>query len=149
MAEITITPANVLASSGSSFINGRVAGESIDAGHWCYLKSSDGKIWKAFADTQEKATVIGMAANSAATDQPITIISKSIGCAVGSVVLSGSLYFLSKLSEGEGTMWEISDQSTVENSYPNQVCQAASGSTITFDHTEPFVPTLWPNEDEE
>ena len=139
MANITITAANVIAPSGSSYVTGKLTGESISAGDWVYLKASDGKVWKAYNFTVEQAEVIGMAANTAATGQPVTVISKSSACAIGSVVTAGNLYFLSATA---GKMYEVADYSAASSTYPLCVCQAVTASTISFDFTTVPYPAF-------
>lgn len=139
MATITITAANVLPNSGSSYITGKVTGESISAGDWVYLKASDGKIWKARNFSVDEAEVVGMAANTAATGQLITVISKSSACAIGSVVSAGDLYFL---SDTAGKMYQVGDYSGASSTYPVCVCQAVTASTISFDFTTVPYPAF-------
>ncbi len=143
MANITITPANVLANAGSSYLTGKLAGETLTAGQWVYLKQSDGRIYKAHASTAEKATVVGLTANGAAAGQPVSVISKSSSCAVGSVVTSGQPYFISGTEDGYGLMYPTSDFGTVI--FPQLVCYAVSDSAVQFDHTDPKTLVVWLN----
>jgi len=139
MANISITAANVIAPSGSSYVAGKLAGESITTGELVYLKASDGKVWKASTFSLEAAEVIGMAANTAAASQPITVISKSSACAIGSVVTAGNLYFLSATA---GKMCQVADYSAASSDYPVYICQAVTASTISFDFTTVPYPAF-------
>jgi predicted transcriptional regulator len=74
MADLTITAANVTPGSDASISYG-TAGEAITAGQGVYVKSSDGKLYKAQCDgTTEEATVAGMAINNAAAGQPVGFV---------------------------------------------------------------------------
>lgn len=141
MANISITASNVIANSGSSYIAGKVAGEAISAGELVYLKASDGKIWLAYTLDDNACKVVGMAANTAAAGQIITVISKASACAIGSVVSAGHLYFL---SDTAGKMYEVADYSGANGDYPLCVCQAVSASTISFDFTSVPTPVYRP-----
>ena len=70
MADITQTPANVDTTGATKFADG-VAGEAIDAGDLLYINSTDGKLYAADHTTVAKAAHVGMAANSAAINQPV------------------------------------------------------------------------------
>lgn len=141
MANITITAANVVPpTSGTSYLPGKLAGESVSAGDWLYIKASDGKAWKASAASAAEATVVGMAATTSATGQPVSIMQKVTDLPIGSVVGSGKLYFISTTA---GKMWEESDQASSTGLYPSWLCQSNIGSTaITFDFTNTRIPIL-------
>lgn len=105
MADITITAANVKQVAGSTQTTDDTAGEAVTAGQWCYIKSSDGKAYKADVDTTTaEANVKGMALNDAAADQPVKL---AIGgnVDVGSVLTAGETYVLSD----DGAMAPIGD----------------------------------------
>jgi len=71
MADLVITAANVIKGSDASTETG-IAGETITAGQALYLKSADGRMWKAQADgTTEEATFRGIALHAALAGQPI------------------------------------------------------------------------------
>lgn len=70
MTEYSATSSSVIVTNAVA--QSLVAGEAIAAGELIYLKSSDGKVYKAQRDgTVEEATVLGIAGNSAATGQPV------------------------------------------------------------------------------
>lgn len=70
-----VTPADVDPQDNAVIDRRHNSGEAIDEGEWVYLKSSDGKAYKAQADgTEEEAQVEGMAVSgAAAADLPIAI----------------------------------------------------------------------------
>lgn len=74
MAAYSITASSVLHTTvPAQPAGGGIAGEAIVAGEWIYLKASDSKFYKAQADgtTAPEAVPAGMAANSAAANQPV------------------------------------------------------------------------------
>lgn len=67
MATITLTAANVrVGTSGTASVG--VAGEAITAGDFLYLKSADGKYWKAVNTSEAEADIVGVALTNASTD---------------------------------------------------------------------------------
>jgi len=138
MANISITSANVLPIAGSSVLNAKVAGETIVAGEWLYV-GTDRKLYKASTFTLESANVVGLSANAGYEDQPVAYISKSTSCAIGSVVTTGHLYFLSSTA---GKMYTAADMVAGSNDYPMFIAQAVTDSTISFDFTDPAYPSF-------
>jgi len=98
MANLTITPANVLA-SGAIVTNDR-AGESVVTGQMLYQKTSDLLWYKADALTAEKAGSsnagrIMMAMNTATVGQPVTLLNSSQSVTLGAIGTLGRLYVIS------------------------------------------------------
>ncbi len=72
MADIAVVAASVSLSGTSTFQG--VAGETITAGQSVYLKTSDGRLWKALANgTAEQGTVKGVALHASLAGQPLQI----------------------------------------------------------------------------
>jgi len=85
MADLIVTPANVLAQAGSTKSEG-IAGESITAGETIYKASATGKIMKADASDEAGSKALGVALNNAALDQPVDFVTAgklTAGAAVG------------------------------------------------------------------
>lgn len=94
MADVTVTAASVLQVSGQT--KDVVAGEAITAGDWVYEDSTaSGKAKKADTSSQAKATVTGMALNSApAADQPLRIATSGV-VKPGGTLTVGTIYVAS------------------------------------------------------
>jgi hypothetical protein len=100
MADIVITAANCKKTSGTQLEKSYVAGEALTAGKVCYLKSTDGKIYKAQADgTAEEATFKGIALNDAGADQPV-ILATGGSLTIGGTVVVGTVYAISAAAGG-------------------------------------------------
>lgn len=75
MADLTLTAANVIATEATTA--SAIAGEAITVGQVVYIKSSDGKAYKALAaGTAEQARAAGIALGSGAAGQPIVYASR-------------------------------------------------------------------------
>src|SRR5262245_21591538 len=79
MAAITKS-ANVsmdtVSGSKAGTVSGKIAGEAIAKGDACYIKASDGKIYKAInTAANEAANVAGLAADAAAINEAVTLYS--------------------------------------------------------------------------
>lgn len=98
MADITITPANVLPSASSVVYTGTF-GETVLAGQSIYLKSSDGRLYKAQNTTAEKAAAVGIALNGGSAGQPATYTSKN-PLTIGGTLTVGSAYIVSATAGG-------------------------------------------------
>ena len=72
MADITVTPANVVPASGYGFTDG-VAGETLTAGDVVYLKASDNRYWKAAHTGEATAAAVGIILQGVAAGQPARI----------------------------------------------------------------------------
>lgn len=94
MADITITPANVVAGSGASVSIG-VAGETITAGQ-AVVRNAAGQYVLADADgaTAALKNVTGIALNGAANKQPLSVLTGG-PITIGGAVTAGDSYWLS------------------------------------------------------
>ena len=99
MADLTITPANVLKGANSAYEVG-IAGETILAGQALYLKTADSRLWKAQCDTtDEEATVIGVALHGATAGQPVSY-QTSGAMTIGATTVKTTHYVLSAAAGG-------------------------------------------------
>jgi len=112
MADLVITPADVLRYDGSQTDSG-TAGEAITAGQTLY-KHSDGKLYKADSTTAVKARAVGVSLNDAAADQPVAFI-KSGGFDPGATVAVGTIYGVTDTAGGIGPVGDrgIGDYLTI------------------------------------
>ncbi len=100
MADVVITAANCKKTSTTQLDKTYVAGETLTAGQACYLKSSDGKIWKAQCDgTDEEATLKGIALNAAGADQPV-VLATGGSVTIGGTVVTGTIYVIAATAGG-------------------------------------------------
>jgi hypothetical protein len=98
MADLTITAANVVPSTGTTASG--PAGETVTAGMPLYLKSSDSRYWKAQADgTTEEATVAGISINGASAGQPVSFVTEG-GMNIGATTAKTTAYMLSATAGG-------------------------------------------------
>lgn len=126
MANYTITAANVVPSAAAIKSLG-TAGETITPGMPVYLKSSDGRLWKADADASlETATVAGIALNVASAGQPLWICTQDPEFAHGTSATSGALW----LSATAGALCPEADVYAV-GLYP-QCIAALYADTVTL-----------------
>lgn len=99
MADITLTPANVVAGTGVPTKTG-IAGATIAAGDIVYLDSATTGKWQladsdaAAAEARGQTSNIGIALNSAALNQPI-VVQTSGPVTLGAVLTAGVAYYLS------------------------------------------------------
>lgn len=95
MADLSITPANVVAGTNAKITRG-TAGVAITAGQAVYLDSTTGK-W-GLADTDSATAgvrnALGIALNGAAANQPIAVITEG-DVTIGASILAGVAYYLS------------------------------------------------------
>lgn len=96
---VSITPANVQSSS-SSMRSSIQLGEAVNAGDLLYLKSADGKWWKADCLTAEKAgngtpSNIKMALSNGAANQWVLGADPGGDITLGTVLTKGQIYVLS------------------------------------------------------
>lgn len=100
MADITITPANVIAGSNASIASG-TAGETITAGQAVYLSSTSKKWMLADSNsaTSEARQAKGIALNGASLNQPVSV-QTSGDIIIGGTLVAGSAYYLSETPGG-------------------------------------------------
>lgn len=101
MADVTITAANVVASSAAQTSSG-TAGAAITAGQALYEDASDGTLKLAQADgaTAAERTSVGIALNDAATGQPVTYAFADPDFTPGGTVSASAAYVLSATAGG-------------------------------------------------
>jgi len=100
MADISITPANVIASSAANVQRG-VAGGTLTAGMPVYLDSADGKYKAADANgTGDMTNVKGIALHGAAAGQPIAFATEDPDFAPGATVAAGAVLIVSATPGG-------------------------------------------------
>ena len=99
MADITITPASVVAGAGAPTKTG-TAGATIAAGDVVYLDTATTGKWQladsdaAAAEARGQTANVGIALNSASANQPITVQTGG-AITLGSVLTAGTAYYLS------------------------------------------------------
>ncbi|MGM4909125.1 hypothetical protein [Rhizobium sp. 768_B6_N1_8] len=134
MANLSITPANVVAVDGAA-TEGGIAGEAISAGQIVYRSSATGKYMLADSNsaTAEARRARGMALNNAALNQPIDV-ERSGDVAIGAVLTPGIAYYL---SDTPGAICPIADVGTGE--YVCLLGLAKSTSILALDIQFPNV----------
>lgn len=99
MADLTITPASVLWTSGTKETG--VAGVAITQGQAVYLDSSTSTIKLAQCDgTAAEANVIGVALNESAAGQPVTYAKTGAVLNIGATTAKTTTYMLSAAPGG-------------------------------------------------
>jgi hypothetical protein len=100
MADIVITAANVLPSTGARFSQQK-AGVAITAGQTVYFDTASGTVKLAKANGAAPAnTLFGIAAETAAANQQILIIQSDPALAIGGTIASGTTCWLSVVNAG-------------------------------------------------
>src|SRR2546430_2343743 len=96
MANLTITPANVLASATALTASG-VAGATITAGQTIYKDATDSKKLKLSDANLSAATaaVDGIALNAASSGQPVSYVFQDDAFTPGATLVVGETYVLS------------------------------------------------------
>src|SRR5688572_4749253 len=100
MADLTITAANVLLSSGRTDTG--TAGATITAGQAIYIDASDSnKLKLAQSDgTAAEAAAVGIALHAALAGQPLTYAKHGAVIDIGATTAAGLLYYLSNTAGG-------------------------------------------------
>jgi len=99
MVDITITPASVIAGTGTIQKAG-TSGATIVAGNIVYLDPTDSKYKLADSDAMPAGvTVVYLALNGASDGQPITVLQRG-DVALGAVLTAGARYYLSETAGG-------------------------------------------------
>lgn len=132
MADITLTPANVVAGSDSSAVTG-VAGETIAAGKAVYLSSTTKKWMLADSNsaTAEARKATGIALNGASLNQPIAV-HKAGDITIGGTLVAGTAYFL---SDTPGGICPLADVGSGE-----YICQLGLAKSTTVLHVDIQFP---------
>jgi len=140
MADITFTAASVIPSAAAAFsYDNPVAGETLVAGDFVYLKAADGRYWKTDADASATSKCAGMAAGGAAAGQQFRLIISDDACAVGTVLTQGYPYTLSATA---GKMCLVADTIAGSNQYVQIAGVAQTTSTLKFNFVTPAVGIL-------
>ena len=134
MADITITPANVVA--GSNAVNeSALAGEAIAAGKALYISSTTKKFMLADSNsaTVEARRASHIALNSASLNQPL--VGQKLGdITIGATLTAGTAYYL---SDTPGGICPLADVGTGE--YVCQLGLAKSTTVLSIDIQFPNV----------
>jgi hypothetical protein len=98
MADLTVTAASVV--NVTAQIAYGLAGETITAGQAIYIKSSDGKLWKAQCDgTAEEGAPTGVSLNGGAVGQTIAYATNG-AIVIGATTVKTTTYVLSAAAGG-------------------------------------------------
>lgn len=95
MADITVTPANVIVSTGATKVDGTF-GEAVTAGAALYKKSTDSEWYLAQADSATEDDLVGIALDGGANAQPGFIQTRG-NITIGGTVAIGQVYVVSAL----------------------------------------------------
>jgi Rieske Fe-S protein len=98
VADVTITPANVI-STATTVMKSGFAGAAVTAGQVVYLDPADGKIKPALATADTTSKAEGIALNGAAVGQPVWYATEG-PVNLGSVLVVGKLYVVSGVGAG-------------------------------------------------
>ena len=99
MADLTITAANVAKGTNARDTSSYLAGAAITAGQSVYLDTATSTIKLADADALASSDAFGIALNSAASGQPITV-QRSGNITIGATVAVGVAYYVSTTPGG-------------------------------------------------
>ena len=121
MADLVITASDVVLISGATSTHD--AAEAVTAGNWVY-KASDTTVGVASNASASKATVAGIALNSAATGQPVTYAKDGAEVTIGTPATLLAWYVLS----AAGATSPVADQTM--NDYGSLVGYGSSGTAI-------------------
>jgi hypothetical protein len=115
MASISkVTPVSIstAAPDAEHSLSGLYAGEAIASGDACYIKTSDGKLWRSIGTAANAAAVVdGFAAGDAAVGDPLTIY-YNIRFRYGATLSPGSYVYLDTVAGG------LSDAATTGGTTP-------------------------------
>ena len=106
MAALTQTAANVKLGGTGTLKAEVTAGETISQGMPVYLKTSDGKYWKADADTAAEALVAGIALTPGVANDQIMIV-KGGPMNVGGTLTVGMGYYVHTTAGAMGEIGEL------------------------------------------
>ena len=103
MADLTITAANVVWSSGSGPVSGYNAGASVTAGQCVYLDSSTNPATLKLAQcdgTAAEAAAVGIALHAAGTGQPLAYAPTGAVINIGATTAKTTTYMVSAAAGG-------------------------------------------------
>ncbi|BAQ18306.1 hypothetical protein [Methyloceanibacter caenitepidi] len=134
MTDVSITPANVLASGDARVSHGHKAGGTITAGMALYKEASTGKYKAADADsgTEEVKNASAIALNGASDGQPLSILTKG-KITIGGTVVAGTVYALS--AANPGGIAPLSDITTDDDVIIVGVATTAAIIDVDFNNT--------------
>lgn len=126
MADLSITPANVLPRAGARTVRG-TAGATITAGQAVYLDPADNRFKLADCDNASTnvRALAGIALNGAAAGQPLTVQNGG-DVTLGAVLTAGTTYYLSPNPGGIAPLGDLS-----AGDYPVIVGIAKSTSVLS------------------
>lgn len=134
MAALAQTAVNVaLGGAGTVKDIDVVAGETIAQGMPYYLKTSDGKMWKADADAAASALARGIALTPASADGLFVGV-RGGPMNVGGTLSVGSFYFIHTTAGAIGLIGELTT-----GDFPTSLGQAISASVLQVDITQATV----------
>lgn len=125
MADITITPTNVVAGGSSVTVDG-TAGAAITAGQVVYRDAATGRYLLADCDSGTAAarSPVGIALNGAAIGQPVEVLTRG-AVTIGATLTAGVAYYLSGTAGG---ICPVADLTTGD--YPTILGIATSASVL-------------------
>lgn len=132
MADISITASAVVAGNGSQKKTG-IAGAAIAAGDIVYLDATTTGKWQladsdaAAAEARGQTANLGVALNSAAANQPVSVLTGG-PVTVGAVLTAGTAYYL---SDTPGKLCPVAD--ITGGDYFTLIGLAASASVLNVD----------------
>lgn len=129
MADIAITPANVLAGSGASLVDG-VAGATLQAGQVAYrdAAASNCKLADSNAASPAARSPYGIALHGAALGQPVKLHRRG-PITIGAVLVPGATYYL---SDTPGGICPAADVGSGEYSVIVGIAKSASILDVEF-----------------
>lgn len=133
MADVTVTPANVIAGAGATTKNG-TAGATVTAGQAVYLDGTDSKY--KLADSNGAAALRspdGIALNGAANGQPLRVLTAG-PVTIGATMTAGVAYYL---SDTPGGICPVADVGSGE--YSSLLGIATSTTVLNVDIQESGV----------
>lgn len=94
MADVTVTPANVVLVSGAR-ISGRVSGSAVVAGQAVRIDAATGRLVPAQSDSATNANAVGIALNSApGANQPVDYAADTAVINSGGTLVVGHTYYV-------------------------------------------------------
>lgn len=128
-ADVTITAANVSASSTASIKRG-VAGAAITAGQLLYIDRTTNtlKLADANSGTADARIVAGIALNGAANGQPLHYVTKDPALTLGGTTAKGTVYVLSATAGGIAPAADLTT-----GWYPHILAVGVSTTVVAFD----------------
>lgn len=145
MADLTITKANVLPSTGARYGTG-IAGGTVTAGQSIYKDSTDSNSLKpADANVSASAAVVGIASHDALDGQPLRYFTGGV-VAFGSIITAGEIYVASAAAGGIAPIADLPQASvTVTADAGTDVLTATSHGLVDGDACQFTTTTTLPD----